>query len=158
MAQKLRFELIAGQHSNAHGNYVKGDIVESHSDLEAKFVNKFRRRKDLEVAAPTPVVAPKVDKKSAAPAPSPAAVADDDAGDEDDKTEADSDDAPPAKATSKLGENVTAEYPAAREAELLVLKSGKDYFVADTDQPDKALNKKAVKKDGVDAFIKQYIG
>lgn len=46
----MKFELIAGKHSNRNGNFVKGDIVEANSDLEKLFRLKFRRRYDLETA------------------------------------------------------------------------------------------------------------
>lgn len=64
----MKFELIAGQHSNRSGVYKKGDIVEANSNLEEKFRLKFKRRFDLENAADRdPVLG--TTRKAAAAAP-----------------------------------------------------------------------------------------
>jgi len=142
MAIVKKFELLAGTQSNKKGNFKKGDIVESHNDLDKTFANKFQRRLDLEDKSPAKTATAAV---AAAP----------DSSDDDKKP---TNDGAPKLVKSKLGDDVTAEFPEAVEAELAVLKNKKgEYFVADSDQPDKALNKKTTDKDGVAPFIKQFL-
>lgn len=58
-------------------------------------------------------------------------------------------------ATSDLGENVTAEFDKAMEANLLVLKDDKDYYLARPDEPDEALGDSLKKSQVNGAIAKQ---
>lgn len=59
MARK-KFKLVGGAHTELDGTrYSKGDVVETHEDLDKKWVGKFERLRegeDEEASAPTPSI------------------------------------------------------------------------------------------------------
>jgi hypothetical protein len=74
------------------------------------------------------------------------------AADEEDEEE--DDESPEKSLESELGEDVSEDYPDAGKASLLVLKKGRNFFIAKEDDPDTALNKKALKSTEIKSFIK----
>lgn len=132
----------AGSHceTDAKGNIhtyraADGHIFDTKLDLVKMFPNKFERVEVMtteELAA-----APKV-KVGAAPAKPPTK------------------DAP----ASKFGEDVTAKFKEAADEDLRVFRKGEDFTVVEAEEPDVALNDKALTatgKGGVKAFIEQYL-
>lgn len=125
----MKFRLTGGSHVAGDRSYKKGDVIESDKDLVKIFVNKFERLHDED----TPVSkGTQIDVPGQAPRPAEA---------EEEAAEVEG-----------LGVDVSAEFPEAAEADVLVFKAGKLYTVADADEPTKALNvdaltsKKAVKE------------
>jgi hypothetical protein len=153
----MRFRVDAGSHVEGGKAFYKGgpngDVVETDKQLDQMFANKFTRLSD---------VAPKFKggKKTKEAAREP-----------------DEDEPPPGEVnpegdpsydnakmtgveatTSKLGENVTDEFDDAKEAGLCVFSNGQNYFVADPDDPNSALNEKTLKKFNVTPFVRKYAG
>lgn len=180
MKAPMKFELLAGSHSNDQGHHSMGDIVDAYTDLTVAFPNKFKRRHDLEVSAaaqrrPAPVVA----TKKPAPAPEPAAEEEDEgeltpnpSGDAAPQTQ--DEEAPDASAgdtekkpaqtgakagskSAQFGDDVTADFPKAKDADFRVYKNGAGFWVVDPDEADKALNAKALKKGAVAEFIGGFL-
>lgn len=56
---------------------------------------------------------------------------------------------------SKLGEDVTANYAKAQENGLIVLKKGQWHYIASADEPDTALNEKALHEGDVKAELRK---
>ena len=138
----MKFRVKDGTHFDIATNttYKKGALVESDDDLCAMFVNKFDRIYDEQLAhAPAAVqaaaMAGAAELAPAAPAAPVVATQ------------------PSPPAASKLGADVTADFPAAVEEDLLVLKKGSKYFVAKPDEQDKQLNDEPLTKSEVGPFI-----
>ncbi len=138
----MKFRVKDGIHVDLATNttYKKGALVESDDDLCAAFVNKFERVYDEQLAyAPAEVQAAAMQGAAELAPQAPAA--------------AKAATQPPPPAASKLGADVTADFPAAVEEDLLVLKKGSKYFVAKPGEQDKQLNDEPLKKDEVSEFI-----
>ena len=116
-----------GSHNEEGKNYEAGSIVESKKDLVKIFPFKFEK------VEPIPSE-PKADK----PLESPKS-----------KVENVGESIDFSKIKSKLGENVTSDYPTAQNAYVIVLKKGIKYVVADPDMPDRALNDKPLTEAGL---------
>ncbi len=58
---------------------------------------------------------------------------------------------------SELGEDVSEDYPEAGENDLLVLKKGRNFYIAEKDNPNEAVHKKALKSTDVKSAIKKYV-
>lgn len=131
---KTLFKLAAGIHVDLNGRkYVKGDIIESITDLSATFPNKFLNVGPAQEPAKTP-------KKSA-----PAASGDTDPSDEADEAE--------STPSGSLGEDVTEDFPTAGD-KYKVFKKGKNHFVAAVGEPDEALHEEPMTAKQVAPFIK----
>jgi hypothetical protein len=155
MSSIRKFKLLEGIHQDASGkNYKKGDIVPSTANLSEIFLHKFE-----EVAASAPV------SKPTAPVELPSAKDDDPAkisGEE----KKDDDQQPPedaplshpdGKGRGALGDDVTKDFQSAKDADLKVFTKGGWHYVTEPDKTDVALNEKALKKAGVDEFIKKFL-
>lgn len=137
----MKFEVLEGTHfgpipkrqgriAGRGRKYVKGDIVDSESDLTKVFLLKFRRRKDLEGApvaqapvATNPPVVPAAPKQGA------------DAGGEE------------TPAENPLGVEVSSEFSEAKDSAIMVFKRKDGKFnVAEADRPTEALNEKPLTK------------
>lgn len=157
MSSIRKFRLLEGIHQDAAGkNYKKGDIVPSTSNLVELFQHKFAEvEPDTKASQPT------------APKELPAAPDQDKAKVEGAQPEAKKDDDKPAedaplshpdgKGRGELGEDVTENFPEAKDADLKVFTKGGWHYVTEPDKTDKALNEKALKKDGVAPFIKKFL-
>ncbi len=161
MAKMNKFRVLDGKHhtTDAAGNeytYHKNDIIESDKPLDTIFLNKFER-----VGGPAPTLKDGVtdpqsrlagDSLAKAQAKKEAATTEDD-----DTAEESTAKAPSAKepevVSSKLGDDVTDTFPEAEEAGFKVFKGKGGWYVAETEDLDKALNAKALKKTEVAAFI-----
>lgn len=168
------FKLVAGKHSEPTYNNVgrvsgskaynardpKNNIVESETDLVKAFPNKFvevdkkgnPKREEVAIEeVPENMLAN--DQGTKDPPNSPQALplkatdneAEDEGDDEDERELVD----------SKLGEDVTDDFPNALKKNLLVFKKGREYFVAAADDPNDQLNPNPLKKDKVEAFVKK---
>jgi hypothetical protein len=98
-------------------------------------------------------------KARAASAKKAASEAEEEASAEAEAPEGDSNQESPAPVTSSLGdEDVTDDFPEARKNGLLVFKKGRDHFVTETEDPNKAINEEGPLKHGaVRTFIKNYL-
>ena len=137
MSQKKQYKLLAGFHTDeTNKEHSAGAIVDSAVDLVALFPGKFAIANSEEVttAAKTPTAAPvpapskeehkQAEIPAAAPVPAPAA---------------------PAPVQSKLGGDVTMQFPSAIAADLKVFINKKgQYTVADSAKVDRALHKAAL--------------
>ena len=139
----MKFEIIQGSHFDESDRSTKtaGQIVDSHYDLSAMFLNKFTRRVDLENGSKT------VAKEKASDIKPPAAVEQDLKNQEE------------LAELSAFGKDVTPAFNTAKDADLKVFLSAKGkYTVVDPEFPDKALNKaKLSNSDAVVAFIADYV-
>lgn len=62
------------------------------------------------------------------------------------------------KEEGELGVNVTSQFPIAEEADLLVFKKGKEFFVTESDEPNKSINEAHLKsKPQVEKFLKSQV-
>jgi len=147
----FRLKEGCASHVEKDVTYEPGEIIESDSDLVALFgPEKFEscsgiptqpdedktleRKKSVEEAAEAGV-------EDVAPP-------DDDDDDEDDEVVS------LFEIESKLGENVTADFAKAEAADILVLKRGSHYYVADTDMPDRKLVSRALTKTKLNKWLK----
>ena len=132
-----RLKPKVGGHIEGETSYVSGDIVESDRDLAAKHPTKFEKVHDIPSN-------PKLDKplQAAERAVSPEVV-----------KEAAEEAVDTTKIKSILGKNVTEHFPVALAAELLVLKRGVKFRVADPDMPDRSLTAKGMTKDELTAWL-----
>lgn len=159
----MRFRLLNGKHTELRRrgkkkeerevgrSYKVGDVVESDRPLNELYANKFERLPDEE---PTEVRAArkKAEKAGKLPNPNPPKP------ELDPEHVYDQDDETSASISSELGENVTADFPKAVEANLLVLcDEDEKYHVADPDDPDEALNDKPLSKGQCDKFISKQL-
>lgn len=157
----MKFELIAGKHSNRNGHYTVGDIVTSDSNLETIFKNKFKRRGDLEhgtdraeapartPSKPAPSTARLAPRKTTVPAPKATTPATAPA---------------PQRATpdnsgevlkSELGDDVSSDFKGL-STEWAVLKNKKNqFFLVDRDKPADPINEMPTNKAGIEALIKK---
>jgi len=150
----MKFELVGGNHygpmsadgKKASRKYVKGDIVDFHDDLCALFPNKFKRRKDLEMAASgakLPAEAAPIDTKPSRRKIAAAKVQEDKPAEDD--------------LVNPLGEDVTTEFPkAAGKLKVFRAEDGK-YNVAEDGVPNDKLNDSALNKKELEKFIKSLV-
>jgi hypothetical protein len=132
-----RFVLLGGTYTHPGENpekkiFYKGEVIETTLNLAKMFGDTMFR----EVSAGAATVAQLMSPSAPAPvAPVAPASQEDTAGN------VQVPEMPPSKSPlSALGEDVTDKFPNARENDLIVLHSGKNYFVADRNQPDTAMN------------------
>ena len=117
----MKFEVLAGTHRQAGTDFTKGQIVTSDRDLESLFLCKFKRRLDLEVAAPALVLNP---------APKPAVAAQVPVKTEPEAVQEDQDASPASAAASSKGrKDVTADFPEAQGEDVQVLVTKGRYTV-----------------------------
>jgi len=160
-----KFEVIAGSHTTGTGKdqktYKAGQIVESHKNLEQIFVNKFKRRHDLEKgSASTPTI-----KQSAKVVPQ------DLKRDPDDDKEDDVDSSPapanpaPARNDSEAeadtqGDDVSKDFAKeiGEENVIVIRNDDGEYLILDGDSR-KLLSKgeELTTKAAVRSFIKKYL-
>lgn len=157
--EKRKYKVIAGTHHDGEKEYGPGEIVESDEDLTKKWVNKFARYYEEEEK-------PKKARKAAKAA---AAEEEDEGPDVEAHEETtpkevlmketeNADKKPRESVPSKLGdEDVTEDFEHAEKNDLLVFKKGRDFFVAENDDPDTAINEEPLKHAGVNKFIKEYL-
>ena len=153
------YRLKASSHADASGKiYVKGDIVESATDLATQFGgDRFER---VVYAAPVPVVERPADSKiPVGQEEATEAQVADAAREAAEKAEE------AAVVTPEVAEEVAPEFsddvsdlfPSAAKAELSVILRGDEYFVVDQDNPEHNLNKKGLTKDKVEPFLSKYL-
>jgi hypothetical protein len=140
--------------------YKEGDIIESPHDLVTMFPNKFE---ELSAEASREFKAAqkqreKSEKEAAEENPETSMSREEKIGRNIDPDDTDKikDNKPMGTLDaqeSKLGENVTAEFDKAVEANVLVLKKGKNYFLARPDDPDRPINEESLKKSGVNGAV-----
>lgn len=135
----MLFEVIIGQHTHYGVVYGKGDIVEDDEDIRLKWKNKFRR-----VDAPDPPSKKRKKRKKGKGRSKPTITAKRPA-----KTAKD------ATAATARGKNVTSDFETAPEG-LQVFQRGIKYHVYEGGET-KAVNKKGLAKDDVEAFITDYM-
>lgn len=157
MAGKKLWRVLVGIHKNNDGTYVKAGDPPFESDIDlSQFTNKFERCFAEEKLAEAEALLADAKKKAGKPELSIAKT--DDAEEEEEESEDDAEESAEEEAaelvTSKLGDDVTEEFSAAEEADVLVFKKGKNYFVADPATPDVAISpKKGLAKGKVQEFI-----
>lgn len=156
---KFRFLLKEGKHegpsvSNGRGEvYHKGDVIESDQELDNLFgKNKFKRlRKGESGKGEDGDEDESTEKEPSIPAKQKLKKGEPLVGDVTDNDNVD--DTKASKKTkeeeseaerltgieSSLGENVTSDFPDAVEGGLIVLKEGREYRVAEADEPDEML-------------------
>lgn len=131
---KRSFEVLAGTHSHTDGkDYTAGQIVrDTHLDLATMFVGKF---KEVTVAP------------SAVPVASPSASA------------GEGGKAPAAyvPVESALGADVTPNFQSAMDADYKVFQKGKKFFVAESPDFNKALNKTGLVEADVADYVKDLV-
>lgn len=135
----MKFKVLVGKAQHGGKLYRKGDVIDVDFDLVAKHgKGKFERIHEEEgFAAPQASPRQKAQKAAA--------------------TEADSDDTA-AATESTLGEDVTADFPEAAKQGLKVFRSGAWYHVATEDDPNTAVNEKALHKADVAKFVREFEG
>ena len=113
----------AGSHSDGERTYVAGDVVESARDLAEAWPHKFEKVLDIpsDAVADAPLEIPEPQKRAGT-----VDVAEDEEL---------------SGVVSRLGKNVTADFPTAAAAGLIVLQRGTKFRLADPDMPDRALGK-----------------
>lgn len=171
-----RFRVKESKHSEGDRTYAKGEVVETERDLVALFGNtKFEELGDEE----PPEVKAKRKRMEERRKKEEEAAAEDDAtpsGATDDPIRVEGkqrpreagtgrvldkdnvhDNVDPEEAVSKLGDDVSDEYPKAKEADLLVLQRGKNFYVADKDDPDRALNEEPLSKGKLGTYLSKQL-
>ncbi len=136
----MKFELLSGRHSNKHGNFKAGDIIDANSDLEKQFVQKFKRRFDLEQVRVEPVASgKKVVPTKVVNVAQPKKDEEPPAGEEGEGAE--STEAKADEEASQFGTDVTADFPSAVKAKLKVYKTDKNKFnLVDPTEPNDTIN------------------
>lgn len=107
-------------------------VIESDKDLCAMFVNKFDKV-DIETVSS---IKKKTAKKKTTKKPA--------------KKE-------PEEVINPLGRDVTEQFPKAEEEDLKVFQTGDAFSVVETDEPDKPVHDKPLKKKDVIPFIDKYL-
>jgi hypothetical protein len=180
----MKFELLEGTHREGNKKYTaKGNnIITSGSDLVTAFPNKFRRRADLERRGENPPPSPAIVNEGNEKKPRARAEAakqreeaertqeERDEEGEVEKNEVGETEAPegetetpvkPAKVKvtpHAFGDDVSADFPTAKEADFLVFKDKHGYHVVDPSDMKKPLNAKPLKKAGaVTEFIGEFL-
>lgn len=178
------FEIIAdpygglpGKHIVREGSaariYKQGDVIESEYSLDEMFPNKFRRLDEPTRVGPDEMKSliskdntmdlrladlPPEEQEEKTVLPSRQEDAKTQArvrGEEAYKMSQERMSAK-QKTESKLGSDVSNEFPEAKKNDFVVFKDDEDgYYVADKDAPNKALNKKALPQEEVEGFIKE---
>lgn len=145
----MHFKNLGGTHAEGDLLYPKGAIVPSEKNLVAAFPLHFERV-SLKATKGAPVPFPLATNPGDIPAP-PEPVDEGEGGEEDSDTE------PEKRVTSsKLGEDVTEDFPNAAKAELRVFKNAGKFFLAFADSPSVALNKRPLVKNKVSDAIAEY--
>jgi hypothetical protein len=155
--------------------YKKGEVVESEKELDKMFMNKFERlgsNEPQEVSAGHPntreigpdpdfnddimdTQAQELKTRRGIDPESPRAkrnLGRAVAMEEDAEEEADDE-----PVESDLGDDVTSDFADAKKAEMKVFKDGKQYFVADSADPSKSLEKKGMTKAEMKAYLKEQV-
>lgn len=144
----MNYRILEGSHVENGINYEKGEVCESPYDLVALFGdNKFVRtnkpvtRKDKRKPYASPPVSSTVIEEE-----------DEDPGDAENKPRR------LGEIESSLGTNVTESFDSAFDNGLLVYQNGRNYFIADPDDPETALNgDKITSRRGVDSFLEEFL-
>jgi len=131
-----------GQHVMLDGTVVgNGETITCEDDLAAKYPTKFVVVVDTGTVTQT-TSTPEAEKTDVQKAAEAGAV---DVGSQDAEPEIPED-----------MKDVTDEFPAAEEAELIVCKNKRGWWIFDGD--DEPANEKPLKKREVNAFVKDYLG
>jgi hypothetical protein len=149
----MKFQVLHGVHREGGKVYKKGDVIKSDEDLVKKWDQKFRKvDEDAKVAEGA---------ESLRAARGEENKEDDEEGRppkrSSDSAEATSEDAGGEGVTSKLGEDVTSDFAEDAGSDLLVLKKGRNWSVAEREDPDTAVNEHPLKHGEVKDFIKKYL-
>lgn len=141
-----------------------GQIIESDSDLVARFPEKFER---VVVGGEAVVQDPSTPEEEKTPVqeaaeegakdvmPPEEPEVEEPEAEEPDEDEADE---PEGKPVPKGAKDVTDKFPRAEEEELKVFyKKGKGFFVTEEEETSIALNEKRLKKAQVEEFIDDYL-
>ena len=140
-------------HVDENGREVKpGDVIESSSDLEKLFRNKFERMPET-VQGPIP--------KPSIPIPLPGQSIEDKGGVDADTSQTppdspDSKDKDEEKTEGEYGKDVSALFPVAGEVEMKVFEKNHWYTVVDTEDGEVMNEKKKLRKEEVTGFLEQY--
>ena len=128
----MLFRVLAGRHTEKDGKtYSKNDVVSTDVDLVAVFGDqKFLREVGMELGmAPTPSLPTPSIQSNVSTTPSVIG------------------------GQEVIGQDVTVDYPIAKDNELLVFKKGRVFFVTDIGAPQKPLNDTPLKRTEVLGFI-----
>lgn len=149
------YQLLKGRHLHGGKTYDATDpaanIVESEKDLEAFAPGKFRRLPDSvgrQAGGFTEEDQPEENLRKSPPKKSPKVQAG--------KAQAEQDES--GEVESELGFDVTEQFDLAEGSDLRVLQKGSWYYVVSADDPNSALNEKALKKDDVQDFLDEQDG
>lgn len=143
----FRLKKKCGDHNEEGINYVAGDTVMSHRNLEKLFKNKFERvhpDDDFEFAEASPNI------------PLPQTVLDKEEG----GGKSPSSKSKKHKDSKKFGQNVTVSYPTAVNAELEVYEKDHWFSVVDRNTEDgkpEELTEKKLREKDVESFLKTYV-
>lgn len=137
---RFRMNDKVGGHNEAGRDYQAGDILESSRPLDKIWPHKFVRIDDAKMdskpfageGGSSPILVKEMDDAQGEAAPETSSL---------------------LEVESELGENVTADYPAAADAGLLVLRKGPWHYVAAAETPDAAENEKGLKRDALVEFL-----
>ena len=167
-----KYKVDCGSYGRGGMVFKRGDVVTCSEDLVKTFPNSFVKiNSDEELP---PAVSPEdvfeldagpdetlSEKSQESPVPADAEV--DDSVPEKRKKTADSKASQaPDKAKGKAskdirGKDVTVRFPHAKDEDYLVFRRGSRFYVFDTDDPNKVLNEKSLKKAEVDGFVDQLL-
>lgn len=130
----MRFRFLGSQFNHQGRSYKKGDIIKSNKRLDEIFVNCFQL---MDEVVPD-------DEEPVRPKRKQEVVEEEEEEEEED--------------TQDLGVDVTDQFPKAQEADLLVFKRDKKFYVADADDPDECLSSdRGMNKKETNEFIKGFI-
>jgi len=132
---RYRLKEKVGNHAEGDKTYESGDIVESARDLAKKHPNKFEKVHEIPASPQhdVPLAAPKKTKTQ------PEDVEDVDV----------------STIESRLGTNVTDDFPLAVDANIAVFQKGKKFRAADPDLPDRALTGKGLTKEAMVLWLEE---
>lgn len=145
----MKFKVKSGVHYQGPKKFVKGDTVESASDLTITFVNKFEKVVEEETQAPV------VNANASNDTDKKEEVAPVDAKDENVADTGSTDD-DTAKETEG-GIDVSAEYEIAVENKIKVIRSKGWYNLFDTVEDGAKINESGLRAAAVEAAIEDYL-
>lgn len=134
----MQYRVLGGLHRLPDGTIVKkGEIFES---PDTRLVEKFRNKFERVVPAPAPINTQNVATPEAEKTPVQKAA-----------------EAGAAEILPNGQQDMTAEFPKAQEANLVVTKDRRGWYVYDADDRDGAINEKPLKKKDVPGFLEEYL-
>ena len=150
----MKFRLEGGSYVNGNKKYVKGDVIESDQELDKIFACKFTKLYEEQATVTTPKY-----KAPDIPVPQSPVVTATEPGKEetvakDVKTDA-VEESEPGKVVG-LGEDVTDEYPTAKEVGVRIFKDKKSWHTV-VDEDGDVLNKTKLRANKVQAYIGQFM-